>query len=395
MSIWRTINRLLTVETKSLSNPDDALLALFGATPTAAGASVTPRTAMRCTPVRCAVQAIAEAAGQLPVHVFKRGDDGSKQRDSEHPAYAILHDNANPWTAASDLREQLTRDALLWGNGYAYIVMVDGKPRELIRLSPEAVKVAADPASGEPLYLNGNTPMPRESVLHIRAPGCDGIQGDSPVTQGREAIGVALVLEEHAGRLFGAGGRPSGVLTVKGASNANAIGNVREAWLAAHGPGKSGNTAILSGESTFTPITLNSVDSQFLEMRQLQIAEIARLFRVPPILLQDYGRATWSNAEAMGEQFLTYCLLPWIKRWEGEIRLKLFTPDERKSYFAEFLIDDLLRADFAQRMEGYSKAIAARILSPNEARAAENRPPYAGGERFENPNTTSGQNGPA
>jgi HK97 family phage portal protein len=136
-------------------------------------------------------------------------------------------------------------------------------------------------------------------------------------------------------------------------------------------------------------LTLNSVDSQFLEMRAFAVAEIARVFRVPPIFLQDYGRSTWSNSESMGQQFLTYCLMPWVKRWEGEIRLKLFTPDERNEFFAQFLTDDLLRADFDARMDGYSKAITARILNPNEARAAENRPPYAGGEKFENPNTAA------
>jgi HK97 family phage portal protein len=106
-------------------------------------------------------------------------------------------------------------------------------------------------------------------------------------------------------------------------------------------------------------------------------------------MLFELGRATWANSEQMRQDFLTFCLMSWIKRWEGEIRLKLFTPEERDTYFAEFLLDDLLRADFATRMEGYSKAIAARILNPNEARAAENRAPYAGGDKFENPNTTT------
>jgi phage portal protein BeeE len=109
-------------------------------------------------------------------------------------------------------------------------------------------------------------------------------------------------------------------------------------------------------------------------------------------MLMEYGRATWGNAEEMGQQFLNYTLIPWIKRWQGELWLKLFSPEERTTYFAEFLTDDLLRADFTKRMEGYATAIASRMLSPNEARAAENRAPYAGGDRFENPNVTTGTN---
>jgi HK97 family phage portal protein len=163
---------------------------------------------------------------------------------------------------------------------------------------------------------------------------------------------------------------------------------MKASWQAAHSGQNSGGTAVIEEGGEFQALTLNSVDSQFLEMRKFAIEEIARHFRVPPVFLMDYGRATWSNAEAMGNQFLTFSLLPWILRWEGEIALKLFTAEERKTHFAEFLTDALLRADFDTRMDGWQKAIAARIVNPNEARAAENRPPYPGGDKFENPNVT-------
>ena len=103
----------------------------------------------------------------------------------------------------------------------------------------------------------------------------------------------------------------------------------------------------------------------------------------------EFGRATWSNSEEMGRQFLIYTLMPWIKAWESAIRRSVFSPQERDTLYAEFLLDDLLRADTARRAEAYSKLIAARILSPNEARAMENLPPYAGGDTYENPNTST------
>jgi HK97 family phage portal protein len=381
------------VEQKSLATPEAWLIELFGAAPVNSGIAVTPRNAMTCTPVRCAVQAISEAIGQLPVHVYRRDEAGAKERAPEHPANVLLHDQANDWTPASGLREALTRDALLFPNGgFGFINRVEGKPVEILRLNPEAVQVKVDPVASEPLYAiveAGKQPRPidRENILHIPSPS---LTGCGLVHDAREAIGLALVMERHAARLFGQGARPSGILSFKNNMAPEALAKAKAAWQAAHGGSNSGGTAVMPGDAAWTALTLNSVDSQFLEMRAFAVAEIARAFRVPPVFLMDYGRATWGNSEEMGRQFLTYTLLPWVKRWEGEIRLKLFTPDERKEYFAEFLTDDLLRADFDARMDGYSKAIAARILNPNEARAAENRAPYEGGDKFENPNTAKG-----
>jgi HK97 family phage portal protein len=380
-------------EQKSLASPDAWLTELFGATPAASGISVTPRKAMTCAPVRCAVQTIAETIGQLPVLTYQRSDDGAKERATDHPAYALLHDFANDWTPASTFREQVTRDALLYPKGgFAFINRVDGKPFELIRLDPECSPVTVKSLDGgEPIYevTEGGQKrlIDRRNMLHIPSPS---ISGCGLAHDAREAIGLALIMERHAATLFGNGGRPDGVLKTADKLGAETATRVGTAWRARYGGGTSGGTPVLEQGLEFQPITFTSVDAQFLELRKFAIEEIARVFRIPPVFLMEYGRATWSNSEQMGRQFLTFTLMPWVKRWEGEIRLKLFTPEERNTFFSEFLIDDLQRADFATRMEGYAKAIAARILNPNEARAAENRAPYAGGDKFENPNTTAG-----
>jgi HK97 family phage portal protein len=386
--LFRHVLRSGIEEKSSLASPDAWLAELFGSTPSS-GIAVTPRSAMHCTPVRCAVQAIAEPMGALPCIVYRRSADGAKERAGEHPVHALLHDQANEWTPAATFREQITRDALLHGDGLAFINRVDGKPIELIRLQPDAITIQANPATGEPVYRQGESIIPRENVLHIAAPSTDGIRGDSPVRLASEAIGLALIMERHAAQLFGNGARPSGVLRFQTKLGDESAKRIKAAWQAAHGGGKSGGTAVLEEGGEFQSLALTSSDAQFLELRKFAIEEIARAFRVPPHMLFELGRATWSNSEQMRQDFLTFCLMAWIKRWEGEIRLKLFTPEERESYFAEFLLDDLLRADFATRMDGYAKAIAARILNPNEARAAENRAPYEGGDRFENPNTTA------
>ncbi|HDZ74090.1 MAG TPA: phage portal protein [Aurantimonas coralicida] len=390
------LRKSVPVEKKEgISSPSDWLLSLFGAMPAAAGVSVTPQTAMRCTPVRAAVQTIAESIGQLPFHVYRRGPDRSKERDSEHPVAKLLNGEANEWTASSDFQEQLTRDALLWGNGYGFINRIEGRPQELLRLQPDTVSVDADETTGEPRYkitsgFDVGRQIARRDILHIKAPSLNGIVGDSPVVQAKEAIASILAMEEHCARLFGNGARPSGVIEMPNNLSEEGLKRMRTGWEAVHGGAhKSGKTALLWDGAKFVPLTFSSVDAQFLELRRFAIDEIARVFRVPPHMLFEMGRATWGNAEEMGATFVTYTLQRWLRAWQGEVRLKLFAEDERDTFFAEFLVDDLLRADISARAVAYSSLISSRVLNPNEVRAMENRPPYEGGEAFANPNITT------
>lgn len=379
----------------SLAAPDAALLELFSATPSASGISITPRVAMSCAPVRCAVQAISEAVGQLPVLLYRRLPEGGKERDPQHPAYALLHDQANEWTSASDFREQLTRDALLNGNGFAFINRVDGKPVELLRLDPASMSVSYETLTGEPTYTltdedGAKRTYPREDILHIRAPSLDGVAGIAPIHSCREAIGLSLIMEQHCARLFSNSARPSGLISFKEKMDANSLKDAMTIWRSAMSGENTGKTGVLDRGATWSQITLSPVDAQFIELRQFQILEIARAFRIPPIFLMEYGRATWSNSAEMGQQFLTYCLEPWLKRWEGEIRLKLISPENRETCFAEFLTDALLRSDVEKRGTYYQTLRVNGVLSANEIRALENYPPREGGDTYENPNTTSG-----
>lgn len=376
----------------AISAPAPWLLELLGAATTAAGKNVSPQLALRCPAVACAVRVIAEAVGQLPVHVYRRGPNSARERDTEHPAHALLHDAANDWTGAADLRTQITVDALLHGNGFAFVNRVQGRPVELIRLAPTAVSVAADEASSEPIYKlsdqGGQRVLARADVLHIRTSlSHDGLNGESPVKLAREAIALSLAMEEHSSRLFGNGARPSGTLETDKPLNEKAVENVKKVLEAQHaGAANAGRTIILPEGFKFNALTFSSVDLQFLELRKYAVDEIARAFRVPPHMLYELGRATWGNAEELGAAFVTFSLMYWIKAWEGAIRRTLFNEDERKQYFAEFLVDDLLRADFAKRSEGISKLIAARVFNPNDGRKLLNYPPYEGGDEFVNPN---------
>ena len=365
-----------------------------GFEPTLSGVIITPQVAMECAPVRAAVQVVSETIAQIPVAVYQRGDDGSRQNVKDHPVYSLLQIVANDWTAGSTFREEMTRDALLERHGaFAFINRVDGKPIELIRLDPRQYEIEITHVNSEPVYriIGGGTDqiIDKANLFHLPTPSRStiGLYGGL-LHDARQAIGLAIVMERHAATLFGRGARPSGILKFPTKLDAVTSARMKASWQAAHGGRSSGGTAILEEGVDWQALTLNSVDTQFLELRKFSIEEISRHFGVNPIFLQDLGRATWSNAEAMSNQFIAFSIVPWIRRWQGEIVLKLFTPEERANFSVEFNTDSLLRADFDKRMDGWGKAVAARIVNPNEARAAENLPPYASGDQFLNPNIT-------
>ncbi|MBJ2154081.1 phage portal protein [Paracoccus sp. IB05] len=371
------------------------LLALFGVVPAASGISITPASAMRCAPVRAAVEAISEALGCLPLHLYERGQNGARDCAEDHPAAELLSGDANEWTSAGGLREQLTRDALLHGNGFAAIVWDGtGTPRELHRLDPAAVQIERDQTSGEPIYRlttgkTANRILDRRDVLHIAAPSVDGIRGASPVQDCKEAIALALALERYAANLFGNGGRPSGILSFPNKLTDDSAKRMKGSWQAATAGANAGATAVLEEGGSFTPLAFSSVDAQCHEMRQFAVAEIARIFRVPPVSLMDYSRQTWSNAETGGQQFLTHTLDRWLRVWTEEIRLKLIDRADRARIYAEFLTDALLRSDFATRATAYGQYRSMGAMTANEVRKGLNLPPLPGGDDLSNPYTST------
>ena len=383
------------VETFSAS----AFYDLF-AQPTASGVTVTPTTAMQTPAIYSSVKVLSEAVAQLPLHVYRRNDDGGRDRDPSHPVASLLKLAPNGWSSAFDFRVQMQQDLLLYGNAYAYVNrLASGKVSELLRLPAEAVTVRADSATSPPTYQVNTGPRTEtygpENILHLRTLGHDPHVGASPIVLNRESIAIVMVMEQHAARLFGNGARPGGVIEYGKTLTAKVAQRLRESFDAQHGgSSKAGRTLILEDGMQFKPLAFSSVDSQFLELRRFQMAEVARIYRIPLHLLNDLERTTHANAESLGRQFLSFTLLPWLQIWEQAINRTLFGKVERRTFYAEFLTDELARADLAQRMQAYAQAVNNGILNPNEVRRAEGRPAYEGGDKFrlpmntENPATT-------
>ena len=222
----------------------DPWSALAPAADTTSGASIGPATAMRVPAVASAVALISGATASLPAKIYVDDAAGARKPDTKHPAHRLIHGAANPWTSAFALREQLTVDALLhYQGGFAFVNRVQGKPIELIRLDPTSMSIETDRATGEPRFVSNaggtKTIYSFRDVLHVRAPS-----GVSPIRLAKEAIGLALVLEQHAARLFAKGARPSGILRFEKVLGEDAVKRIATGWHAAHSGDNSGRTAI-------------------------------------------------------------------------------------------------------------------------------------------------------
>ncbi|WP_255509597.1 phage portal protein [Oceaniovalibus sp. ACAM 378] len=373
-------------EAKALTLTNPEAFSLFGAVPTTSGIHVGPGNAMRVPAVACAVSLISETIGALPAKLFNRDD---KSALTSHPIYRLIHDEVNPWTSAEQLRKELTADALLTGHGYALVTRNGaGQPLELHRLDP--AKVQREQADdGEPTYRvsydQGQRLHSYTDILHIEAFG-----GVAPITLGREAIALALSFEAHIGGVFANGGRPSGVITAEKSLDAEAKRKLAASWFANHGGKNAGATALLDEGMKYAPVAMTLSDAQFSENRLEQIREIARVFRVPPTMLFELSRGTWSNTEEMARQFYAITLKPWLASWAWAYARCLLTPEERTTFYVEFVTDDLLTTDAAARAASYGQYRSMGAMTANEVRSGLNLQPRSDGDDLQNPYTSTG-----
>ena len=350
---------------------------------TTSGKTVTERSAMQMTAVYSCVRILAEAIAGLPLHLYRYGEDGSKEKAIYHPLYALLHDEPNPEMTSFVFRETLMTHLLLWGNAYAQIIRNGkGDVVALYPLMPNRMTVDRD-EHGE-LYYEYRTSQddahtmkgsvvrlsPRD-VLHVPGLGFDGLVGYSPIAMAKNAIGLAIATEEYGSKFFANGATPGGVL-----EHPNVVKDperVRSSWNAAFGGSANANkVAVLEEGMKYTPISISPEQAQFLETRKFQIDEIARIFRVPPHMIGDLEKSSFSNIEQQSLEFVKYTLDPWVCRWEQSMQRALLKPDEKSTYFLKFNVDGLLRGDYQSRMNGYAVGRQNGWMSANDIRELEN-----------------------
>lgn len=371
-------------EVKSLAAPTPDLLEIFGALPSPGGVHVSTAQALQVPAVASCVVALTGAVAGLDLAVVRRDAEGNEDADPRHPVAALLARDPNEFTGWPELVADLLGGALIRDRGATAHVVRTGAGRivEVLSYAPPAWTIDLDPVTLAPSYRLDNRQIDASDVIHVRSP-----LGRSPLSLAKDAIALATVMGTHAAQLFGRGARPSGTLMFQRGMAEDALKKSIAGWRAAHeGPDSSGKTAILHDGAEFKPLALSSTDAQFLELRKFQILEICRAFRVPPSMVYELDRATWSNTEAMGREFLTYSLEPWLRQIESALARALFSADERAAgYAVKFDRDDLTRADLQTRATTISSLIASRVLNANEGRAWLGLGPRDGGDTFDNP----------
>ena len=371
---------------KARDKPQDALNGsgysfMFGRS--VAGQSVNERSAMQMSAVYACVRILAESIASLPLHFYQYNDAGGKEKAVNHPLYWLLHDEPNPEMSSFSFRETLMTHLLLWGNAYAQIIRNGrGEVIALYPLMPDRMTVDRD-ARGRIYYeyarseSDANTLGKKSSVIlspedvfHIPGLGFDGLVGYSPIAMAKQAIGMGLACDEYGASFYQNGAQPGGVL-----EHPNVLKDpkrVRESWNAIYQGSKNAHRiAVLEEGMTYKPITISPEQAQFLETRKFQIDEIARIFRVPPHMIGDLEKSSFSNIEQQSLEFVKYTLAPWISRWEQASQRSLLLLSERTRYFARFNVEGLLRGDYQSRMNGYAVARQNGWMSANDIRELE------------------------
>ncbi len=351
---------------------------------TTSGKAVTEMSAMQMTAVYSCVRILSEAVAGLPLQLFRYNENGGREKALDHPLYRLLHDEPNPEMTSFVFRETLMSHLLLWGNAYAQIVRNGrGEVLGLYPLMPNKMKVDRD-ERGNLYYEYSRTTedtntlgkkqkviLRPSDVLHIPGLGFDGLVGYSPIAMAKNAIGLAIATEEYGAKFFANGATPGGVLEHPGIIKDPQ--KIRDSWNAAYqGSANAHKVVVLEEGMKYQSIGISPEQAQFLETRKFQINEIARIFRVPPHMVGDLEKSSFSNIEQQSLEFVKYTLDPWVVRWEQAMTRVLLLDSEKARYFIKFNLEGLLRGDYQSRMNGYAIGRQNGWMSANDIRELEN-----------------------
>ena len=359
-------------------------LSFYG--PTVAGVVVNETTAYNLPAVLACVKVLAEDISSLPFILYRRLPRGGKERAFDHPLYSILHDQPNDYMTAMSFKEALQGHLGTWGNAYAEIEYGNNaQVKALWPLHPGMTEPKLD-NNGKLFYStrlpDGTTSiLPAYRMLHIPGFGFNGLKGYGMISLNKEVIALGMAAQQYTIKYFENGAAPGVVLQYEGELDEKARKNLKESWEEAHGGlSKAHRVAIIEYGLTIDKVGFNPEQSQLLGIRKLQIEEVCRIYRMPPHKVQDLTNATYSNIESENIQYVIGTLQPWCVRWEQAVLTRLLQPNERREYFAEILLDGLLRGDMVSRWTAYNYARYAGVLSANEIRDKENMNPYEGGD---------------
>lgn len=365
---------------------------LGGSGRNSSGVVVTPDTALGVPVLQNCVSLLAESVAQLPLEVFERKDQGQRESAIHHPLYDVLRYQPNGFQTPYDQRECTQLSAGLYGNGYSFIERRgDGNVIGLWPLEHEKVTVLKG-ADQMPYYrINGYAdPVPMRMIHHIRWISRNHYTGLSPIYLHAEAMGLSQALRRYAGKSFANGVTVSGVIErpkeTPAIKDQATIDRITGEWAEKYsGIDNAKKVALLQEGMTFKPVSMNNVDAEIVNLLKLTGMDIARIYKIPLILVNELEKATYNNTEQLLIQYVVFGLMPWIKRHEQAMMRDLLLPNDRKTHFIEFNLSGLLRGDQKTRYEAYAIARQWGWLSVNDIRRLENMPPVTGGDTYLQP----------
>lgn len=376
-------------EQRNQSLSIDELISYLGVANTSSGEFVTPHTAEALPAVMNAVTVIAEAVASMPCYLYQLKQDG-RERVFDHPVDYLLNEMPNRNQTPYQFKYTLMRHCLLNGNAYAVIEWnKKGEPVSLTPYQPNEVNILRTP-KGDHIYqitdLDSKTKnYLQDEVLHLRHSSLDGFMGRSPIAICRETVGLGIAQQKHGAAVMKNGLMASGLITtaewldeVKGQKALKALERYK-------GAKNAGKTPVLEGSMEYKQLGMTNQDAEWLASRTFTISDIARIYNISPIFLQDYSNSSYSNFSEASRAFLSQTLRPWLTNFEQQLKDALMVDVSRQSkqrYLIEFDTSDLLRTSQNDRFKSYDTAIKAGIMNPNEVRRREGLMPYAGGDEF-------------
>ena len=374
-----------------LTNPEPWLLNAMGYVPTSAGVAVTEQSSIRLTTVYACVRLLSWTLASLPLNVYENMERG-KRKVPAHSAYRLLHDRPNPEQTSFGFRSLGMAHLCLYGNFYAEKEYgPGGKLLALWPLAPWRVQVRRT-QNMEKVYEiampdGSSKVLAAYQVLHIKSLAIDSDKGLSPIDAARQAIGLGLAAEQFGASFFGSGANVSGVAQHPGKLSEAGSKNLRNSLNEKYaGLGNAHRIMLLEEGMTYQRIGIPPEEAQFLETQKFTVSQIARIYNVPMHMLQEHEKSTsWgSGIEEMVLGFIKFTMQPWFVNWEQEINHEIFDARERGQYYAEFVVEGLLRGDSKARAEFYSKLFQVGGFSVNDILEKENMNPIGpeGDERF-------------
>lgn len=389
MSIFE---RLFRRETRASIKSDDPYIAEWFGLRGGIGGYVDPSRASGIATAHACIAIVSQNLAAMPLNLYRRSDNGGRDRASDHPLYGVLHDMANETQTAFEARETLIASLMIHGNAYARIEWNGrGQVAALHPLDPASVAVERL-ASGRLRYRvssngGGARICLQEEILHLRYRlARDGVMGLSPVQIARETFNLALTQQETAGKQAGKSFRPEGALifpnAIPGEKKDQALDKLRdkiESNSAVSG------VMVLDGGADWKSFSFSSKDAEFLESRKLTNLDICRIWGVPPTAAGITDNATYSNSDQESRALVVRCLAPMAKRIEQAMNAALLTSSGRQNLFIEHDLAGLLRGDMKARYESYRIGREWGWLCPNEIRGWENLPEIEGGDEYLSP----------